>query len=421
MTPPASQAATVLQAVSVSVAAVLPAFLVGALAVQLRDDLGIGPAGVGLATASLFAVTGLLARPVGLAVQRWGARRGLAAAAAGSALALVVAALAGSFAVLLLAMVIGGVANALAQPAANLSISRAIGPRRLGLAFGMKQSSIPAATLLGGLAVPGIALLVGWRWAFVAAAGLAVVVCLTALLAGRRPPAAAAGDADVPDRGFPRRGLLVLTVGGGLSAAASTCLGVFLVDSGVRAGLSPAAAGLLFAACSALGLVGRIGFGWGIDRHPGRSTFVLIANLLTVGAAGYLLLAAATPALYIVGGLLAYGAGWTWTGLFHFAIVRENRVAAASATGFVQTGLSLGAALGPLLFGLAAQQWSYPVAWAATAALSLVGAVTVRRGRRLVRQSRGLPVRRARLLRHPGRSLAGGVRHDAPRLRHRAG
>lgn len=390
--PGRGQAASVLHAVSVTVVGVLPAFLVGALSVQLRDDLGVGPAAVGLAGATLFAVSGLLARPLGLVVQRWGARRGLATAAGVSALSLSGAALAPSFPVLLGALVVGGVANAVAQPAANLSISRAIGPGRLGLAFGVKQSSIPAATLLGGLAVPGIALLVGWRWAFVAGAVLAASSCLAAARARRLSQDGVPHPHRASDRGLPRGGLLLLTVGGGLAAAASTSLGVFLVESGVRAGLTPAGSGLLVAACSALGLLARIGLGWGMDRHAGRSAYVLIANLLLAGAAGYLLLATGTAAAFAVGAVVAYVAGWTWTGLFHFAVVKENLLAAAATTGFVQTGLSLGAAGGPLLFGLVAQTTSFATAWTGTATLSVAAALTIRAGRRAVRRARGLPV-----------------------------
>jgi cyanate permease len=95
---------------------------------------------------------------------------------------------------------------------------------------------------------------------------------------------------------------------------------------------------------------------------------------------------------FVIGSAMAYGLGWAWTGLFHFAVIRDNRTAAASVTGFVQTGLSLGAASGPLFFGVVAQAFSYTVAWSAAAALSLGAALTVRTARRMVRRSRGLPV-----------------------------
>lgn len=405
-----AQVGTVLQAVAVSIAGVLPAFLVGALAVQLRADLGIGLAGIGLATASLFAVSGSLARPLGALVQRVGSRRGLTAAAVLSTASLAGVGLAQSYPVLVAALVVGGVGNSMAQPAANLSLSELGAEGRLGLAFGIKQSAIPAATLLGGLAVPGIALVVGWRWALAVAAVLALGVAGWAALSGLDRHARRRRGPEAADRGLPRRGLLVLTIGGGLAAAASTSLGVFLVDSGVAAGLQPGQSGLLFAASSLLGLTGRIGFGWLADRHPRRSSYLVIANLLACGAVGYVLLASAALPAFVAGSLIAYGAGWAWTGLFHFAIVKDNRLAAASATGFVQTGLSLGAASGPLVFGVLAGATSYRIAWLGMAALSLAGALTIRTGRRMIRRSRGLPV--TALRRHRPRRGGAGLDPD---------
>ncbi|MBC7680434.1 MAG: MFS transporter [Pseudorhodobacter sp.] len=391
--PSRGQPAAVLQAVLVSVLGVLPAFFVGALAVQIRADLEVGLAAFGLATATLFAVSGLLARPCGQLVQQLGVRRGTALAAAVATGSLCAVALAQSQAWLMAALALGGLGNAIAQPSANLGISELVTERRLGLAFGIKQSSIPLATLLGGLAVPGIALVVGWRWAMGAAALLALSVLLSTTVTRRRPSARRrVAPTGGPDKGLPRRGLLVLTAGGFLGSAASTSTGVFLVDSGVDAGLSPGAAGLMFAGCSVVGLASRVGFGWVADRHADRSRYLFIANLLTSGALGYVLLASGSVPLFALGALIAYGLGWAWTGLFHFAIIKDNRVAAASATGSVQTGLSLGAASGPLGFGLVAQATSYRTAWLMAAALSLAAALTVRAGRRMVRQSRGLPV-----------------------------
>ncbi len=396
----------VLRAVAVSVLGVLPAFLVGALAVQIRADLDVGLGLFGLAAATLFTVSGSLARPGGRLVQRLGSRRGAALAATLATTSLTVIALAGSPAALVAGLAVGGLGNAVAQPTANALVSELVTEHRLGVAFGIKQSSIPAATLLGGLAVPGVALVFGWRWAVACAVGLAVVLLLASLAggrdAGRRAGPARAPAARAPDKGLPRGGLVVLTVGGFLGSAAATPTGVFLVDSVVAAGMGAGAAGLLFAACSVLGLVVRIGFGWWADRHPGRSAYLFIANLLALGTLGYALLASGSVPASVAGGVLAYGAGWAWTGLFHFTVIRDNRGAAASVTGFVQTGLSLGAATGPLLFGFIAQA-SYSAAWLTTAALSLAGAVTVRVSRRMVRRSRGLPVSGPRPLR-PGRT-----------------
>ena len=67
----------------------------------------------------------------------------------------------------------------LAQPAANLLLARAVPADRQGLAFGIKQSAIPAAAMLGGLAVPSIALTWGWRWAFAAGGAFALMSAVT--------------------------------------------------------------------------------------------------------------------------------------------------------------------------------------------------------------------------------------------------
>lgn len=100
-----------LQAVAVSVLGVLPAFFVGALAVQIRADLGVGLGGLGLATATLFAVSGLLSRPGGRLVQRLGSRRGIVLTAALATSSLTAVALAPSQAWLMPALALGASAT----------------------------------------------------------------------------------------------------------------------------------------------------------------------------------------------------------------------------------------------------------------------------------------------------------------------
>ena len=70
----------------------------------------------------------------------------------------------------------------------------------------------------------------------------------------------------------------------------------------------------------------------------------------------------ATPTL-IIGAILAYGLGWGWPGLFNLAIVRNNTVAPAAATGITQSGVYLGAVSGPLIFGSVVDDIGYPAAW----------------------------------------------------------
>ncbi|MST35344.1 MFS transporter, partial [Acidimicrobiaceae bacterium USS-CC1] len=92
----------------------------------------------------------------------------------------------GSLTALLGFLVAGGLANGAMQPAVNLLLARTVDDRRQGLAFGVKQAAIPTSTLLSGLAVPALALTVGWHVAYLVAAGLALLVGAMLVLPGRR-------------------------------------------------------------------------------------------------------------------------------------------------------------------------------------------------------------------------------------------
>lgn len=375
--------------VVVAVTAVLPVFLAGALAVQLRRDLVFGAAALGALTATYFVTSALVSPLMGQVVERLGAGRAAALAASTSAVAMAGAGLASSWWQLALALTLAGLGNAVAQPAANLMLSDSIPVRRLGLAFGIKQSCVPAAALVGGLAVPTVALVLGWRWAFLLAGGATACLGVWLMLrhasrAGVRPERARLRDSEAPITS-----LAFLTTGGFLGAAAATSLGAFLVDSAVSTGFSPSSAGWLYAALALGTVLSRIGLGWGVDRAPTRSRFGVIAGLLGVGSLGYLMLAAGgQPVLFVAGAALGFAVGWAWTGLFHYAIVTWYRRSPAAATGFVQTGLSLGAGLGPLGFGVVVQHGGYPAAWLVAGAVSLLAAATMLGARHHLRTMR---------------------------------
>lgn len=389
-------------AVAITICGALPTFLISALAVQLQDDLHFGPGALGLATSVAFGVGGLTSRWMGYWVQRRGSRFGFHFSLTFSAAALTIVVLAPSYPVLVMGLFVAGLGNSAAQPTANLMITEVVGRHRLGLAMGLKQSYIPIASLLGGLAVPIVAVQYGWRWAMVCAA----LLCLLTLVAGRRRTrptrgGVAATTAEAAEAAAPsgppmsRKGVVVLTVGSALAAGSITALGVFLVDAAVDSGVEPGAAGYLLAVCAALCLVGRVGAGWLADRIHGRSLYLASANIMVLGVAGMVMLAFSSGWLFIVGALLGY-LGWTWPGLVHLAVVRDSPGAVAANTGTVQSGFAGGAALGPLLIGMLVEAASYQVAWLVAAAINVLGIVVIRWARRILRRDRGLPVGRPR-------------------------
>jgi len=375
----------VVLAVAVATAGVLPAFLTGGLAVQVRGELDFGAGALGLAIAAFFATASLASAVMGRLVERIGSHRGMRLAAAGSAASLLgVALFAGSWAGLVACLVLGGLANAVAQPATHLSLAREVPAGRQGFSFGIKQAAIPTATLLAGLAVPGIAVTFGWRWAFVGGAALALAVAFLV-------PAEAAGgvrrlkEARVKD--VRTASLVLLALGIGLGSTAATPLGAFIVESSVAAGMKVGTAGLLLALGSAFSIVVRVAFGRLADGMTG-GRLRLVAAMLGLGVVGFVLLATGVDGLLVIGTLLAFGAGWGWPGLFNFAVVLTNPRAPAAATGITQTGASGGAALGPLVFGLVAEASSYSVAWLVSGAIALVAMVAVVIGRRMLLRDR---------------------------------
>jgi MFS family permease len=375
----------VLLAVAVATAGVLPAFLTGGLVVQIRSDLDFGSAALGLAVAVFFVSASLASVVMGRLVERIGAHRSMRLSAAGSAASLLsIALFAGSWSGLVACLVLGGLANAVAQPATNLSLAREVPAGRQGVSFGIKQAAIPTATLLAGLAVPGIAVTLGWRWAFAGGAALALLIALLVpaeTLGGvRRLKEARAGDVAVAP-------LVLLALGIGLGSTAATPLGAFIVESSVASGLHVGTAGLMLALGSAVGIVVRVWFGHLADGMGG-GRLRLVAAMLGVGVVGFVMLASGKAGLILPGTLLGFGAGWGWPGLFNFAVVKTNPGAPAAATGITQTGASGGAALGPLVFGLVVEAASYHVAWLVSGAIALLALVAILAGRAMILRDR---------------------------------
>ena len=118
-------------AVTVTCVGTLPVFLVGLLSVQLRADLGFGPALLGGLVTAFFATTSAASFAVGRLVRRWGSVAVVRVSAVAAAVALAGIAVAAREPVTLAAaLVLAGWANGIGQPASNDLIARAVDPRR---------------------------------------------------------------------------------------------------------------------------------------------------------------------------------------------------------------------------------------------------------------------------------------------------
>ena len=358
-------------AVFATVTTILPGFLVGALSVQVADEFGVTEATYGWGLGGFFLSATLGSKVLGGVAQRVGPRRQVVASLAASVVAqLFIAALASSFWLFVGALAVTGLANSANQSAINLLLSTAKLPR-LGLAIALKQSGMPAASLLGGLAVPAIALTVGWRWAYVIGAVAATLAALNILRVVQ--PIGAMERGVVPQPRTERRTLVMASAGLGCMAFAAGALNAWIVSSGVDAGIDEARAGLLLSLGAGFGIAIRLAIGFRIDRIAARP-FRLAGIFSMVGALGISLLAISTPVVAVLSTILAFGAGWVWPVFTNFGIVTANREAAAAASGITQTGVYIGVFAGPLLSGILIEAVGYSSMWLVTAAVMVAGA-----------------------------------------------
>jgi MFS family permease len=345
---------------------VLPVFFFGAVATFVRDDLHFGQSQIGVTTAAFFATGALLSVPGGWLAERMGEIRTAALATVFAACSMFgVAVLARSWAHLLFLLILGGVANAFAQPASNAMLAGSVSERRQGLVFGTKQAAVPLASTVAGLG-PALALTLGWRGAFGAAAALALPVLMLLWIA-RGPRHRSVARSRPSLRGS--KDLLALAGVAALGAGTGNAMGAFYVDAAVGRDISAGTAGLFLAASSGIGIVARIAWGWWTDRRR-INRMVVVAALLLAGAGGYAIIAVGpAPPVLLLGTVIAYAAGWGWNGLLVAVVVDAHPDAPAAATGVTQAGVYGGAVLVPPLFGYLAEVASYAVAWTTAAGL----------------------------------------------------
>lgn len=367
-------------AVITTVATVCPVFLVGGLSVQIENELHFSTSALGLAVAAYFTVSALISNASGRLVERAGPRTVGRAAILLSAVALLaIAVVAHNYLGLLLCMILAGPANSLGQLSSNALLAKKVPAHRQGLMFGVKQAAIPLSTTLAGIAVPVVALTIGWRWGFVLAAGLALLAwpCLPPRGSIERPVKHAR------TKSKPSSALVVISIAAALGATAANPLGSFIADFGVTRGMSEAAAGLTVTIGGFAGLVSRVSVGWIADQRSG-GRLTMIAIMLGTGSVGLSLLLLPTVWTIPIGAALGFALGWAWPGLLNFAITLRHAHAPAAATGVTQTGVYLGGGLGPLLFGGIVDIWSYQVGWSVMAILMVCGAATMLVGRRML-------------------------------------
>lgn len=354
-----------------TVACLMPAFLVGALGVSLTEELAFGAGGLGIAVAA-YRVTAALMSPVaGKLVDRMGASSSLRVAALiATATCVGILTTVRSWSTLVVWLAIGGLAHAVEQPAANRLLSRVVRPERLGIAFGLKQSAPPAASMLAGISVPLVALTLGWRYTYAIAAVFATAIVVLARPRGRsgmprRDPRTQ------PQSPATHQGVVFFAVAFGLGNIASMSVATFYVVAAVAGGIAEGTAGTVFAVAGLSAVGVRIVSGYLSDRMA-HGHLRLCGALLGIGTMGIVLLIwGQSPSSIIGGGIVALAGTWGSNGVFWYAMIRMRPDDPGAITGQLAPGGLLGSILGPIIFGLIVDAFGLGAAWtfAGTSAL----------------------------------------------------
>ena len=373
---------------------VLPFTGLAAMAVQIRDDIDFGDSGLGLLLA-LFSVGALLSSPaVGFLIERVGPSTGLRISVAITAIgALGLGLLARSWWTCAAFMMLSGCAAALSEPATNLWIARAVPTRRHGTALGLKQASGPLASVVSGLFVPLVALTIGWRWACVMMAVMAVglLAVVPAVVTEPRPESRAR-----PTAIEHRLPLALLMTAAFFAYLGQVTMQVFFVTGAVERGTREGVAGILLSVGSMAAVGTRLAIGVSIDRRP-RSLLRLVTLFLVGGSASCVVLAFASPIVIVVATPLLFAVSSGWPGLFHLAAIQSYPDATAKVTGLVMSGAFAAVLIGPITFGAIAGA-SFAAAWVAVAACYLIAAAVVAAARVRLRATIGAAQLRAQAI-----------------------
>lgn len=341
----------VLTAIFATIVGAIPVFLVGSLAVFIADDLGFSVVELGGVASVFFGSAAVTSVVGGRLTVKHGHKLGMYIGVGSTAIAMFgVGVYAQTPAQIAVLMVFGGIGNGLTQPAVNFLLARRIAPDRQGLAFGVKQSAIPASTLFAGLSIPLLAASFGWRAPFLVLVALtALVVVLTPRRSTVIPGAVQAQKAKDARPGIT---LYVLALGGVLGSAAANSLGAFLVLSLINGGVLASTAGVIAAVSSATSVMCRLIIGKVSDRFRFTNLY-FVAGMQILGGAAFVGLGfVAGVGPLAVMAMLAFGIGWGWPGLFLFNVIRRFPLIPGRASGVIQSSAFIGGIIGPFTFGV---------------------------------------------------------------------
>ncbi|HEX9464597.1 MAG TPA: MFS transporter [Alphaproteobacteria bacterium] len=358
----------------------------------LKEEFGVSYAALGALTGLFFIASGCAQAPAGFLVDRFGARAVLLSGLALLSGCIALGGFAQTYWILIPIALAAGLGNSVFHPSDYAILNASIYPTRLGRAFGVHGIMGSIGWAAAPPTVIALAALLGWRSALVAVgvAGLAMTAFLAtqrdAMADHRRPTGAGRPASRLTDdlRLFVAPPIVLIFAFFVLSSMALIGVQNFVPPALMEVQHLPL--GLATSSLTAFLLATAVGtlFGGYLADHTRRRDVVLASGLLL---SGVFLLAVAIddlPAGLIMAALVASGIALGSVGPSRDMVIREAAAigSAGKVYGFVYSGLDLGAAVAPPLFGWLMDSGAPRLIFVAVAAMMVLSIATVTQLRR---------------------------------------
>jgi MFS family permease len=359
----------------------------------LRDDFGVGYVQLGLLMSLFYASSGMGQTASGFLVDHFGARRVLLSGMALVAGAMALAGMVPAFWLMMPVAVLAGLGNSVFHPADYSIFNASVSPSRLGRAYGVHGICGNLGWTVAPAVVVTLSATMGWRAALVTVGllGIAAAIGLSTqreALDDRHEPAGLRG---VPAPGWSASVKVlmatpILVAFAYFALLAASQIGIQTFSVATLVAIYEAPLGLATGALTAFLLGSAAGILVGAFLADRTSRHDVIAGTgMFLGAAASLVIASATLPLALLPVVMAV-AGFCLgaTSPSRDMLVRAATPPGASGKvyGFVYSGLDLGSALTPLLFGWLLDRGEPRMVFVLSAAFMLLTIATVVQVRR---------------------------------------
>jgi MFS transporter, FSR family, fosmidomycin resistance protein len=363
----------------------------------LMQDFSLNFTQVGALMTIFFIISGIGQALAGFAVDRIGPRRVLLFGVSMLALSGFTLALATHYWILAVSAGLAGLGNSVFHPVDFTILNRRVSPQRLGHAFSVHGLSGNLGWAAAPVFMAGIAALASWHWAgfgagMLATTVLAVLIWQRDLLDVHESPAHAAQAAQIQPQASSAFAFLQ-------SSAVWLCFSFFFVTTlalGALQTFSPALLNKIYglslaAATSCLtayllgGAAGIVGGGF-LAGRSGSHDRVIIGALGLSAVCALIIALDVVPAWSVVGLMAVLGLGVGLAGPSRDLLVRQaatagfGKAAFGRVYGFVYSGLDVGFATAPLVFGPLMDHGHYSAVLGGVAvlqALAIISALSV--------------------------------------------